>query len=227
MCGRYSFAPDLEIVNEHYNITVKDGDISPNYNCAPSQNLPVITNEDPGEIKFFRWGLIPFWAKDKSIGNKLINARGETIAEKASFKNAFRHRRCLVPADAFYEWKKNSTDKKKIPYRIYLTDQPVFSMAGIWESWKSPEGEALNTFSIITTKPNVLMAEIHDRMPVILPESAEQTWLQSTDESELTGLLKPFPAKAMSAYRISDLVNSPRNNSAKIIQPEVLPDLFH
>jgi putative SOS response-associated peptidase YedK len=226
MCGRYSFAPDLEIVNEHYNITVKDGDISPNYNCAPSQSLPVITNDNPGEIKFFRWGLIPFWAKDKTIGNKLINARGETIAEKASFKNAFRHRRCLVPADAFYEWKKSNTDKKKIPFRIYLPDQPVFSMAGIWESWKNPQGEVLNTFSIITTKPNVLMAEIHDRMPVILPISAEQMWLQSTDERELTGLLKPFPSKAMSAYRISDLVNSPRNNSAKIIAPEELPDLF-
>jgi putative SOS response-associated peptidase YedK len=130
MCGRYSFAPDLKIVNEHYDISVNDGDLTPNYNCAPSQLLPVITNDKSIGFNFFRWGLIPFWAKDISIGNKFINARSETILEKPSFRNAFRQRRCLVPADAFYEWKQEV--KEKIPYRIFLKNQNIFSMAGIW-----------------------------------------------------------------------------------------------
>lgn len=219
MCGRYSFAPDLKIVNEHYDITIKDGELTPDYNCAPTRSLPVITGLNPNELSIFRWGLIPFWAKDASIGNKLINARAESVAEKASFKNAFRRRRCLVPADAFYEWRVAENTKGKIPYRIFLPEQGVFSMAGLWEQWKNQEGEMVNTFTIITTTPNELMAEIHNRMPVILHREDEKNWLQSTDEKELADLLKPFPAKEMSAYRISDLVNSVRNNSPKIIEP--------
>lgn len=219
MCGRYSFAPDLKIVNEHYDITVTDGDIQPNYNCAPSQLLPVITNENPGEMALFLWGLIPFWARDSAIGNKLINARCETITEKSSYRNAFRRRRCLVPADAFYEWKSMQGQKEKIPFRIYLPDQPVFSMAGIWEKWKSPDGKTVNSFSIITTSPNELMAEIHNRMPVILPHSSEKQWLNSDNEHDLLELLRPFPAEKMSAYRISSLLNSPANNSKEVIQP--------
>ncbi len=219
MCGRYSFAPDLKIVNEHYEITVKDGELQPNYNCAPTQLLPIITNKLPTQISFFSWGLVPFWAKDKTPGSKLINARGETISEKASFRNAFRRRRCLVLADAFYEWKKIPGSKSKIPYRIFLPDRQLFSMAGIWETWKSPEGEAFNSFSVITTTPNELMAEIHNRMPVILPKSSEEVWLQANDEEQLKGLLNPYPAKNMSAYRISNLVNSPRNNHKDITLP--------
>lgn len=219
MCGRYSFAPDLKIVNEHYDITVNNGDIGPNYNCAPSQRLPVISNDDKGKISHYSWGLIPFWAKDKSIGYKLINARGETLTEKGSFKHAFKRRRCLVPADAFYEWKKMEGSKEKIPYRIFLPEQPVFSMAGIWEQWKSPEGEMIRSFSIITISPNELMAEIHNRMPVILPAEAENIWLESGDQDELMELIKPYPAKKMDAYRISTLVNSPKKNSEEIIRP--------
>lgn len=230
MCGRYSFAPDLKIVNEHYEITLNDGDLHPNYNCAPTQLLPVITNELPSQLSFYSWGLVPFWAKDKTIGNKLINARAETISEKASFKNAFRRRRCLVLADAFYEWKKMSGSKSKTPYRIFLPERPLFSMAGIWETWKSAEGEQLNSFSVVTTMPNELMAEIHNRMPVILTKNAEKIWLQSDDESQLKELLKPYPAKAMSAYRISNLVNLPRNNHKNITLPvdpgDPTPDLF-
>ncbi len=226
MCGRYSFAPDLKIVNEHYGITIKDGEVEPNYNCAPTQLLPVVTGLNPSIISLFRWGLIPFWAKDKVIGNKLINARSETIHEKASFKNAFLRRRCLIPADAFYEWKKSPAEKRKIPYRISLSGQAVFSMAGIWETWRSPENEILNTFSILTTSPNELMERIHNRMPVILKKSAEQIWLQSTDVNELQKLLKPYPAESMNAYRISELVNSPRNNSPKIIEPIENQGLF-
>jgi putative SOS response-associated peptidase YedK len=218
MCGRYSFAPDLKVVNEHYDITVNDGDFPPNYNCAPSQLLPVITNENPGNISFFKWGLIPFWAKSAAIGYKMINARGETITEKSSFKNAFARRRCLVPADAFYEWKKLPDGKTKIPYRIFLPDSPVFSMAGLWETWKSPEGENVHSFSIITTPPNILMAGIHNRMPVILDQREEKIWLEEKNQKSLLELIKPFDSDKMDAYQISTLVNSPRNNSAEIIE---------
>lgn len=218
MCGRYSFAPELKIVNEHYDITVNDNDLDQNYNCAPSQQLPVVSNDNPGALSKYHWGLIPFWAKDKKIGYKMINARGETITEKPSFRNAFKKRRCLVPADAFYEWKRMTGSKEKIPYRIFLKDQPLFSMAGIWETWKNPEGEYIRSFSIITTTPNELMAEIHDRMPVILSKTDEKTWLESGNQEELLNLIRPFPAAGMDAYRISKLVNSPRNNSKEIIE---------
>lgn len=218
MCGRYSFAPELKIVNEHYDITVNDNEIKPNYNCAPTQLLPVVSNDAPEKLSLYRWGLIPFWAKDKSIGNKLINSRAETITEKASFKTSFKRRRCLIPADAFYEWRKKTSVKKKIPYRIFIKDQLLFSMAGIWDQWKGPEGEIIRSFSIITTSPNELMAEIHNRMPVILSKQSENTWMKSSNQQELLDLLQPFPAKLMDAYRISELVNSPRNNTQEIIK---------
>jgi len=219
MCGRYSFAPDLKIVNEHYNITVEDGMLLQNFNCAPTQLLPVITNEIPQRFSFFRWGLIPFWAKDISIGNKLINTRAETILEKPSFRQSFKLRRCIIPADAFYEWKANGLKARKIPYRIFVKNQQVFSMAGLWDQWKSPAGETIHSFSIITTTPNELMADIHNRMPVILPKESEKFWIESRDEKDLLDLLKPFPAGQMDAYRISELVNSPGNNTAEVAKP--------
>jgi len=202
MCGRYSFAPDLKIVNEHYDIKVNDGDFSLNTNCSPTQVLPVLTNEMPQQLSFFRWGLIPYWAKDMSIGSKLINARAETIIEKPSFKQPFRRRRCLVPADAFYEWKANLTGKKKTPYRIFVKNQPIFSMAGIWDIWKSPTGEKVHTFSIITTSPNEMMAEIHNRMPVILSKEMEKFWLEAANEKDLLELLQPFPANEMDYVKV-------------------------
>jgi len=206
MCGRYSFAPELKIVNEHYDITIKDGDLEKNYNCAPSQNLPVISNDDMGQLSRFKWGLIPFWAKDKSIGYKMINARGETLTEKPAFRNAFKSRRCLVIADAFYEWKKTAGSKEKIPFRIFLSEQKVFSMAGIWETWKNPEGETIRSFSIVTISPNELMAEIHDRMPVILSKEDEKLWLESNDPESLRKLIKPFPVK-IPVYPFMDILS--------------------
>lgn len=204
MCGRYSFAPDLKIVNEHYNIKVNDGDFSSNTNCAPTQLLPVLTNEMPQQLSFFRWGLIPYWAKDISIGSKLINARAETILEKPSFKQSFKRRRCLIPADAFYEWKASETGKKKTPYRIFLKNQPIFSMAGLWDLWKSPAEEIVHSFSIITTSPNEMMTEIHNRMPVILSKEMEKYWLEATNEKDLLELLHPFPANEMDNYPVLD-----------------------
>ena len=217
MCGRYSFAPDLEIANEHYNIVANPADVAANYNAAPTQLLPVITSEAPRKLSLFRWGLVPSWAKDVSVGNKLINARAESVDTKPSFRNAFKSRRCLVPADAFYEWKHAAGVKMKIPYRISIKEQPLFSMAGIWEQWENPAGGLLQSFAIITTSANKLVAELHDRMPVILPPEAEQLWLSDVEIKQLLSLLQPFDARAMEAYPVSTRLNSPRNNSKELI----------
>ncbi|MBE0646778.1 MAG: SOS response-associated peptidase [Bacteroidales bacterium] len=215
MCGRYSFAVEDELIKERFGVSVRSAIYKARYNCAPSQELAVITNQDAGELQFYRWGLIPFWAKDPAIGNKMINSKAETITEKPSFKQAFRRRRCLVPADGFYEWKKNGT---KIPYRIVLKDEGPFAMAGIWETWVSAEGEIILSFSIITTGPNELMAPIHNRMPVILHPENEKLWLDDTNENALQELLKPYPADLMKAFPVSTLVNSPKNDRPEVIR---------
>jgi len=188
---------------------------SPNFNCAPSQRLPVITNKAPGKLSFLQWGLIPFWAKDPKIGFKLINARAESLAEKPAFRQAFEKRRCLIPANGFYEWRKSD----KTPFRIFLKDEKFFAMAGIWESWKDAEGRAIHTFSIITTTANSLMENIHDRMPVILHPENEEAWLKEDNISHLHKLLLPFSSRVMEAYPISKKVNSPKNKGADIIEP--------
>lgn len=216
MCGRYSFAPDLEIVNEHYNIVANPADVAANYNAAPTQLLPVITNEAPQQLSLLRWGLVPSWAKDAAIGNKLINARADSVDTKPSFRNAFKSRRCLVPADAFYEWKQAAGCMTKIPYRIRIKEQLLFSMAGIWEQWENPAGGLLQSFAIITTSANKLLAELHNRMPVILSPETEQLWLSDIENKQLLSLLQPFDAKAMEAYPVSSRLNSPRNNSKEL-----------
>jgi len=216
MCGRYSFAVEDELIRERFGVSVRSAIYKARYNCAPSQELAVITNQNPAELQFFRWGLIPFWAKDPLIGNKMINSKAETITEKPSFKKAFQLRRCLVPADGFYEWKKNIT---KTPYRIVLKSGAPFAMAGIWEKWVSGDGEIIRSFSIITTDPNELMAPIHNRMPVILLPENEKMWLDDTSEATLKTLLKPYPANRMKAFAISKLVNSPKNDSPEVILP--------
>jgi len=215
MCGRSSFAIDDELIKERFGVTVRSAIYKARYNCAPTQELPVISNDQPGELQFFHWGLIPFWAKDPSIGNRLINAKAETITEKPSFKNAFRRRRCLVPADGFYEWKKNGTN---VPFRIVLKNGTPFAMAGIWERWVSGDGAPVHSFSIITTGPNELMAPIHDRMPVILLPEEEQRWLSDIDDHHLMAMLKPYPAERMTAYPVSNLINSPRNDNPEVIR---------
>ncbi|MFH1159390.1 MAG: SOS response-associated peptidase [bacterium] len=216
MCGRYSFAIEDELIKERFGVMVRSAIYKARYNCAPSQELAVINNGYPDELQFFRWGLIPFWAKDSSIGNKLINAKAETIAEKPSFRQAFKRRRCLVPADSFYEWKRDAT---KTPFRMLLKDRTPFSMAGIWEKWVSRDGEIVHSFSIITTEPNELMIPIHNRMPVILLPENEQRWLDEPDETLLQSFLKPYPAELMIAYPVSKLVNSPRNDTPEVITP--------
>jgi putative SOS response-associated peptidase YedK len=218
MCGRFSFSPLAKIIEDRFDVKVDPSRYTPRYNSAPSQNLAVISNAIPDQLSYFKWGLIPFWAKDKSIGNKMINAKAETITEKSSFKNPFKRKRCLVLSDGFYEWKKISS-KEKIPYRITMEDDSLFAMAGIWDTWKDNEESLIYSFAIITTTPNALMENIHNRMPVILEKKDEEAWLNETDPDFLKSLLKPYPAEGMNAYSISRLVNSPANDTSDILQP--------
>lgn len=222
MCGRFQLSVKGKHISERFNVEVFDEFYKPNYNCAPSQKLPIITNTEPEKLSYFKWGLIPFWAKDPKIGYKLINTRAETIFEKPSFKNAFKKRRCLIPANGFYEWEK---DINKTPYRIFLKQEKLFAMAGIWETWKDAEDKEVFSFSIITTTPNRLMDNIHNRMPVILKEEDESKWLNERDEKALQKLLGPFDSDKMDAYTISKSVNLPANNFAEIIVPATTEDL--
>jgi len=205
MCGRYSFAVEDELIKERFGVSVRSAVWKARYNCAPTQDLAVISTSDPLTLSMYRWGLIPPWAKSRGTTAAMINARAETILAKPSFKTPFRHRRCLVPADGFYEWKK--TVKGKAPHRFILKGGAPFSMAGIWDQWVSPDGEIIRSFAILTTTPNELMKEIHDRMPVILPREHEITWLENTPEQDLLRLLVPYPAQEMEAYPVSREVN--------------------
>ncbi len=221
MCGRFSFVMEDALIQERFGIRVRTAIYKARYNCAPTQNLAVITNREPETLQFFRWGLIPAWAKEAAIGNKMINARAETVTEKPSFRNSFRSRRCLVPATGFYEWKRNS---EKTPYNIRLKSGDPFAFAGLWDTWNDPGGIPVHSFTILTTVPNRLMAAIHDRMPVILPRSEESRWIQAGPDDNLTGLLQPFPAELMEAWPISKLVNSPVNDHEGVIAR--IPDLL-
>lgn len=216
MCGRFAISTPTEILKARFKVLHSEA-LQPNYNAAPTQNLPVILNSEPAAINLCRWGLIPGWAKDRSIGNRMINARAETLLQKPSFRGPFKHHRCLVLADGFYEWKK--TSEKKIPYRISMKSDEPFAFAGLWDEWKTPDGEWLRSFTIITTEPNPLMKSLHHRMPVILSRENEAGWLQEIDIAEAQKMLEPYPLDDLEAYPISTLVNSPRNNSAEVMEP--------
>lgn len=197
MCGRYSFAVEDELIRERFGVRVRTAIYKANYNCSPTQKLAVITNREPDVLNFYRWGLIPSWAKDPAIGNRMFNARAETIGEKPSFRDAFRRRRCLVPATGFYEWKAVPGTKKRIPVHFGLSSGEPFSMAGLWEEWTPPGGETVHSFTIITTAPNERVAPVHDRMPVILRREDEPLWLSPSGDIAAAGLLVPFPAEMM------------------------------
>jgi putative SOS response-associated peptidase YedK len=216
MCGRYSFILEDEMIRERFGVNVRSAIYKARYNCAPNQNLAVISNETPGELSLYRWGLVPFWAKDPAIGNKLINARVETILEKPAFKNSFKSKRCLVLCDGFYEWKK---DVHKTPFRITRRDGLAFTMAGIWDKWIDLNGEELRSFAILTTLPNSLMEKIHDRMPVILDRKTEKKWIENSSQVELLEMIKPCDPSSLIAYPVSTLVNSPRYDSPEIMEP--------
>lgn len=216
MCGRFHLTVLEEGIRIRYQVDVYEEIYKPRYNCAPTQNLAVITNREPQKLNFFKWGLIPFWAKDIRIGNKLINARAETILEKPSFKAFFKSKRCLVPADGFYEWKKSG--KTKIPFRITLCDNQLFSFAGLWDNWKDENGLLINSFTIITTSPNELISGIHNRMPVILPPQMEQAWLHEENTALLQSFLTPFPSEMMKVHEVSSRVNSPLIDNRDLIE---------
>ena len=217
MCGRFSLTSNEAELNLRFELEGGTAPYVPRYNGAPTQMMAVITNEVPNKLSSFRWGLIPPWAKDISIGNKMINARAETITEKPSFRTPLFSKRCLVPADGFFEWQQ---DSGKQPFRIFVKSSSVFAMAGLWERWKSPQGEIVNSFTIITTEANSFMQPIHNRMPVILEKENEKTWLLSTNPDEILQLLKPYPSSDMDAYTVTKLVNSPRNQGLEVLVKE-------
>lgn len=221
MCGRASLTKNEKELEERFQSEFYSEDIErynpiPNFNLAPGQFFPVITNQDNGHINIFKWGLIPFWSKDANISFKLINARSETIMDNKIFKPAFQQRRCLIPLDGFYEWDKKSSKKK--PYRIVKQDLSIFSVAGIWENWKSPKGLDIYTFSIITVPANETVSVLHDRMPAILFEDEEKIWIDNNLKiSDLNSLLKPFPSELVYAYPVSSRVNNVRNNDKDLV----------
>ncbi len=219
MCGRFVLTADTDAVQMAFNLTDAGPSLAPRFNIAPSQPIAVITNDDPQALTYHQWGLIPSWAKDPKIGNRMINARSETAAEKPSFRAAFKRRRCLIPTTGFFEWKQ--TDDGKVPMFIHMQDRQVFAFAGLWEVWYSPEGDELRTATILTTEPNEFMADIHNRMPVILQAKDYETWLAAGDQKadDLMPLMKPFPADLMKAYPVSKFVNSPRNDTPETIEP--------
>ncbi|WP_462413511.1 SOS response-associated peptidase [Neobacillus sp. Marseille-QA0830] len=222
MCGRFTLTATVDELIDRFDIEsfLDEESYAASYNIAPSHSvLAVINDGHANRMGFLKWGLIPSWAKDPSIGNKLINARAETLAEKPSFRQSYRKKRCLIIADSFYEWKRHG-DQTKTPMRIKMKTGNLFGMAGLWEHWKSPAGESVFSCTVVTTVPNGLMSGIHDRMPVILKPEDEKTWLSpsTTDFNVLQSLLVPFDQNEMEAYEVSPMVNSPKNNSVELIQ---------
>ncbi len=225
MCGRYSLVAGADQLALRFDFDAGGLDLAPDYNVAPTQSVLTVRAADgPGddrrhrEAVLMRWGLIPSWARDKSIGHRMINARAEAVAERPSYRTALQRRRCLVIADGFYEWQREG--KARRPMRITLRSGEPFAFAGLWETWRDPEGERIQSCTIITTTPNGLVSAIHGRMPVILPPDLEDLWLDPDvkDSAILSDILAPYPAEYMRAYEVSALVNSPKNNVPDVIR---------
>lgn len=220
MCGRYTITVTMEELMARY--FVNDSTIinySPKYNAAPMQQIPAVINTgSSNKLGELRWGLVPSWAKDDKIGSKMINARAESLLEKPSFKRLVSTRRCIIPSDGFYEWKQQGSSKQ--PMRIVMRDGAIFSMAGLYDIWMDAEGNRLSTCTIITTTPNDLMAEIHNRMPVILKPEDEEKWLsrENQDATLLMKLLKPYDPNQMRAYPVSAAVGNVRNDTKELIK---------
>ncbi len=228
MCGRYTlFTPEKTLINRFG--AEPDESLEPRYNCSPGQALPVITGDEPSRMQRFTWGLTPSWAEEKQ---GLINARAETVDQKRSFADAYESRRCLVPADGFYEW--TDLGKGKRPYRVAFEDDRPFAMAGLWERWTAPtqqlglgafgadgsagESATLESFTVLTTEPNDLISTLHHRMAVVLAPEEEETWLHGNTEEAAT-LLDPYPDDDLAYYPVSDRVNSPANDEPTLIEP--------
>jgi putative SOS response-associated peptidase YedK len=223
MCGRFTLTVDMQKVAQTFHATVPATlQTAPRYNVAPTQDIVAIVSDSKNggrQLEMLRWGLIPSWAKEESIGSRMINARAETLAEKASFKRLLHNRRCLIVADGFYEWAQQPGTKSKTPMYITLKDHEPFAFAGLWDSWRTPAGQQLHTCTIITTEPNELMEPIHNRMPAILHLDALNNWLDPDvqDEKALLHLLGPYPTELMIARPVSRLVNDPKHDNAELI----------
>lgn len=214
MCGRFVQIDGGKGMVEHLGIFSDVMDVSPRYNIAPSTSAMVIRHTHHGmSLALLQWGLIPHWAKDSNMRSRMINARSETAAEKLSFRAAFRQRRCLIPTDGFYEWKKAGRGKQ--PHFIRMANQKPFAMAGLWESWSSQGEPPLETFTILTTEPNDLMRPIHNRMPVIINPDHYRKWVdpRMQDTDTLAGMMVPYPETHMEAYPVAPYLNNPRNDS--------------
>ncbi len=226
MCGRYVLHSPKKDIESHYGAQfTEEGFYTPSWNIAPGSINPVNLlgkAREPG-IAPLKWGLIPSFATDENIGFKMINARSETIEEKPSFKKSFQRKRCLIPANGFYEWKQIEGTSKKLPFFIHLISSELFSFAGIFESWKNSDGNPVFTYSIITTQANALLQPLHERMPVILKPAEYEFWLDPMNNNidELKSMLVSYPMEDMRVFRVSDLVNKTANNSAELIQPLV------
>jgi putative SOS response-associated peptidase YedK len=225
MCGRYSLSKTKKELEERFNAEIL-ADFNPRYNIAPTQLVPVITSDSPKGFSFFYWGITPDFGKNKPVAHKLINARSETVMEKTTFKKSFQSRRCLIPADGFFEWKKIGK-KTKTPFRFTMGDDKLFAFAGIWEEYENVKGEVNHTFVILTTQANSLVADVHDRMPVILSKNDEKKWLDSySSEQELIEIIQPYNAQQMISYPVSPLVNNVQNDQPAIIRRTQPMDQF-
>lgn len=221
MCGRFTLKQPAAALAQAFHLQ-EIPELAAQYNIAPTQMVPTVLHNPTCkqyEFQQLRWGLIPAWAKDAKMGVKLINARAETVAEKPAFRSAFKRRRCLVIADGFYEWQRQQG--KKQPFYFRLKDGQPFGFAGLWEIWHSPQGEEITSCTIVTTTANELLEPIHDRMPVILAPEDYDLWLDTGVQTpeKLQPLLDPYPAQAMTAYPVSNLVNKPQHNSPECIIP--------
>jgi putative SOS response-associated peptidase YedK len=228
MCGRYTITITLEELLERFHLDMPSGfNYAPKYNAAPMQMMPAVIHDGArNRIGELRWGLVPSWAKDEKRAASMINARSETLLDKPAFSRLIRSKRCLIPADGFYEWKKEGASKQ--PMRIMMKDGRLFNMAGLYDTWLSPEGRKISTYTIITTEANRLIAPIHDRMPVILRPEDEELWLSRSvqEPGPLLQLLKPYPEEEMLVYPVDGAVGSVKNDYAGLIAKVEPPALL-
>ena len=219
MCGRYSLIADIGELQEWFGFDGSELTHAPRYNVAPTQMALTVTNGSERRGSYMRWGLIPSWAKSASVGNRMINARAETVAEMPSFRTALQRRRCLVLADGFYDWQRKGSSRR--PMRIAMASGEPFAFAGLWDAWRDPKGEVVRSCAIITTSANESLSPRHDRMPVILPRDLEPLWLDHDiqDPAAIAGILSPYITDEMAAYEVSSLVNSPANDGPEVVFP--------
>lgn len=220
MCGRYTITLEADAALMELGLSQMPEGYQPRFNVAPTQPIAVVADANERKAEWMRWGLIPSWAKDASIGSRLINARSETLIEKPSFRSAFAKRRCLVLADGFYEWQKGgAAGGRSQPYYFKRVDGKPFVFAGLWEFWRSPDGEPVRSCTIITTEANGLVKPVHERMPVMLSGEPLWAWLEDQPQAYLLSLLRPYPAEEMTAFPVSAMVNRPEQDTPDLILP--------